>query len=119
MFNNTAELVSFIRECERENKLYKFYKTKEWQQLRRRTLEKEHGECVRCRDRGIYSRAETVHHVNEVLKHPELALSEFFTDAQGNTHRNLIPLCHACHDEVHNRMGFSPAKVPLTPERWE
>ena len=35
--------------------------------------------------------------------------------------RNLVPLCHDCHDRAHQRMGYRPSPPsapPLTPERW-
>lgn len=101
-----------------EGKLYRFYKSKEWLALKEKILVEAHYECEMCRKRGRISRAVTVHHVQYVKKHPELALSRYYT-YNGVAHKNLIPLCHACHDEVHDRFGHgSRKKETFNEERW-
>lgn len=96
-------LESWIRELIRDGKLYKFYKTPEFQQLRREVLEDYHNECKRCRGRGRYTRAKVVHHVNEVRDRPDLALTRYIIKPDGTKVENLIPLCQMCHEEVHGR----------------
>lgn len=110
------ELVEWIRKLTEEDKLYKFYKSKEWINLKRKVLKASHNECAWCREKGKISRAEEVHHVQFVRKHPELALSEYYT-YKGEQHKNLIPLCHDCHDKAHERMGYK-TKKRINEERW-
>lgn len=73
-------------------------------------------ECQMCKKRGKYTRATMVHHVNYVKMHPELALSVYYT-WQGVQRRNLLSLCHDCHEEIHGYRKKNKAS-PLTEERW-
>lgn len=106
-----------IEELIREGTLYRFYKSKEWQQIKEKILKENHNECQWCRERGKIARAETVHHVQHVKKHPELALSRYYT-YKGQQYENLIPLCHDCHDKAHERMRYKPKAREVTKERW-
>lgn len=106
-----------IKELIADNKLYKFYKSKEWIQIKNRVLIENHYECMWCKERGKISKAETVHHIQFVKKHPELAMCEYYT-YKGKQYRNLVPLCHDCHDKAHNRMRYKPKSKPVTEERW-
>ena len=115
-------LREWVLDLSREGSLYRFYKTREWLELRERVMAENHGECARCRDKipSVLRRADTVHHVNEVKTHPELALSMYFTDSEGVSKPNLIPLCNRCHNEVHGRFAGAEKK-PLPSffvERW-
>lgn len=93
-----------------------FYVSKEWRKLRKEVLSDDKGECQQCKSRGKYTKANTVHHVNYLNLHPELALEKFYQDDEGNIKRNLISLCHACHEEVH---GYrQQPKEYLTEEKW-
>lgn len=96
-------LASWIRELEEAGEVWKFYKTTEWRELRRKTLETEHFECEACRKHGRYRRAVLVHHVNEVRKRPELALSLWYKDTDGVSKKNLQALCFECHEIAHGR----------------
>lgn len=111
------ELSQWIKQLIQEDRLYNFYKSKEWKQVKEEVMKEHHRECVMCREQGKVIRAETVHHVQYVKKHPELALSKTYT-YKGTEYTNLIPLCHDCHDKVHGRMRYKPKKKPLTKERW-
>lgn len=115
-----AELKEWIGELARTNKMYAFYKSKEWARLRANVLRKSHGECVWCMAKGKVTKAETVHHIQHVRTHPELALSETYTGKDGRRHPNLVPLCHDCHDKAHGRMKYKEQskKETVTPERW-
>ena len=88
-----------IKKLIEENKLYRFYKSKEWIALKNNVLDKFHHECQWCKEKGKVSRAETVHHVQYVKTHPEL------------------PLCHDCHDRAHERMKYRKVKQ-VNEERW-
>lgn len=116
-------LASWIRELAKEGKLYRFYKTDEWRSLRAAVMADAHGECEWCREKaGPPVRATCVHHVNEVKDRPELALSRYCTDAEGNMQRNLWAICEACHNRAHGRFQGPRKKRyderPLTDERW-
>lgn len=100
-----------------EGKLYKFYKSKEWKELRKRIIKENNNECQWCKEKGKVATAVTVHHVQFVKKHPGLAMSEYYT-YKGKQYRNLIPLCHDCHDRAHERIAYKKKKRTLTEERW-
>lgn len=84
-----------------------FYHTTAWKRKRRKILERDHNSCQRCRQRGRYRRAVTVHHVKHLKDVPELALED----------SNLLSLCSECHEEMHpekhkRKAGFE------NEERW-
>lgn len=110
------ELKIWIGELIAEDKLYKFYKSKLWIKKKNEILDKFHHECLWCKERGKISRAEEVHHIQFVKKYPELALDEFYT-YKGQQYRNLVPLCHDCHDRAHERMKYKKQKY-FNTERW-
>lgn len=110
------ELKVWIEKLIQEDKLYKFYKCREWLDLKESILTAAHSECVKCKERGRISTAVEVHHVQWVRKHPELALSRTYT-YNGKTYQNLLPLCHSCHDAEHNRFGHEK-KEQFNRERW-
>ena len=93
----------------------KFYQSAAWRRVRAAVLAQAHGECLRCRERGRYARAEMVHHVFRLDKHPELALAASYMSG-GKPYAQLVPLCSACHEEAH--FWRRAACAPLTPERW-
>ena len=95
------DLVNWIKELIDSNQLYKFYKSKYWIELKNEVLEEYHCECSMCRARGKIVRAVTVHHVNHLRDRPDLALSKYYIDKDGNKQRNLIPLCAKCHNQAH------------------
>ena len=120
-------LSGYIRELESQGRLYRFYKSREWRSLRDSVLRDSHFECARCARVGRYSRAVMVHHVNEVLQRPDLALSRYYMDDQGIQRDNLVPLCAACHETEHKRFTVDGAKATATTgaaarfvnvERW-
>ena len=105
-----------LQTCIAENRLHAFYTSSAWLRLRAEVLAADKNECQRCRARGWYRRANTVHHVNPVRERPDLALSLWYT-AGGGRKRNLVSLCHACHEAVHGHR-HPPRPPPLTVERW-
>ncbi len=100
-----------------------FYDSRAWRDhLRVKVMADHHWECQDClaKSPARYTRAEHVHHVMHVDQYPGWAMSEWACDSRGNVIRNLVPLCHECHDRRHDRyMGVGGrAREPLTPERW-
>lgn len=95
----------------------KLYESKEWRRLRKLVLAEDKGECQVCKSNGKYTKANTVHHVNYLLLHPELALETHYKDDDGVVKRNLISLCHDHHEEIHQWVR-KELPIPLTEERW-
>lgn len=100
----TKELIKLIR----TNNLMKFYKNKEWRELRIKALERDNNECQMCKARGKYTKAENVHHMKEVKAYPHLALEL----------DNLQCLCIRCHNEVHDRLEEVNKPKFVNEERW-
>ena len=99
-----------------EDRLHEFYVSSEWRALRKAVLAENKYECQVCKNRGFYTKANHVHHDQYVRKHPRLALSRIYT-FQGNEFKNLIPVCHNCHEELHGHRQ-KERKETLTVERW-
>lgn len=98
-------LSRYIRELIAADQIEKFYFSDDWKELREDVLDRFHYECQRCLERGKYTRAICVHHVNEVRHRPDLALSRYYMDEHGERKPNLLPLCNTCHNEVHDKLG--------------
>lgn len=111
----TESDIAYVKKCIEEN-VHRFYIWGKWEAKRKEVLRMDKNECQICKKRGKYTRATTVHHVNYVKKHPELALEIWYT-FKGKKKRNLISLCHNCHEEVHGYRQ-KEKKEPLTQERW-
>jgi 5-methylcytosine-specific restriction endonuclease McrA len=89
----------------------KFYSSPSWRKIRKEVLKRDYYTCVRCKEKGKYKRANTVHHKKEIKDYPYLAL----------TFDNLESLCHGCHDEIHGRDAANLIKCNpkyYHPERW-
>lgn len=100
------ELAAWIRKLIRENKIYVFYKTNDWLELRDEVLRDAHYECQHCLKQGRYTRATMVHHINEVRKRPDMALTKEYIDkATGEKKKNLVALCFDCHEKEHDRFA--------------
>ncbi|MBQ9005982.1 MAG: HNH endonuclease [Atopobiaceae bacterium] len=76
-----------------------FYKSKAWADVRSVVLDRSHGLCERCMERGEVKPADVVHHttpLNEVnVNDPDVSLNP----------DRLMALCHDCHTEVHQLLG--------------
>lgn len=71
-----------------------FYNSSEWRALRKLVLERDHNECVWCKDEGKVTRENLeVDHIKELEFYPEFALDI----------DNLRTLCKACHNKRHDR----------------
>lgn len=112
-------LEAWLRELMGQHKLYLFYKSPEWRQLRAEVMADHHNECERCREQGRLTMADTVHHEHEVRKRPDMALTRWITEPDGTRREVLHPLCNQCHNDVHGRTlkGNAP-KPQLNAERW-
>lgn len=109
----------YIRQLISADRIAEFYQTDEWKELRQDVLDEFHNECQDCLKQGKYTRADCVHHVNEVRKRPDLALSKFYTDNEGNQQRQLVPLCNTCHNIEHDKLGNWQRLGKFTnEERW-
>ena len=97
---NKLELKKWIKELLTQGKIDDFYKSKYWRKLRKEVLKEQKEECQECLKLGKRTKANTVHHVQFVDKHPELALSKFYA-YKGKQYRNLICVCPDCHNKLH------------------
>lgn len=112
-------LAKYIRWLIKEGKLERFYWTEDWKELREEVKRELHNECQECLKKGEYTRADCVHHVNEVKDRPDLALSKFYTDEKGKQQRNLITLCNGCHNIIHEKLKKHREQNRFTNvERW-
>ena len=94
----------------------KFLQSKPWRKKREYLFRKHNYECLRCKERGRYSRAVILHHVWFKEKYPELALAEFYYSG-GKPYMQLMPVCNDCHEEIHEHR-HAKKREPITPERW-
>lgn len=125
-----TELVTWIHELIQKDELWRFYKCKAWIELKNSILEENHYECAICKKQGKITRYDidkngnrklisTVHHVQYVRNHPELALSRTYT-YKGKVYVNLIPVCKACHNKLHPEKSAKHSDVThySNEERW-
>ena len=116
---SNISLHKYIQRLIATDRLEKFYATDDWRELREEVLEYFHFECQECLRKGNYTRADCVHHVNEVRQRPDLALSRHYVDSKGIRQYNLIPLCNTCHNLIHDKLNKFIKKDKFTnEERW-
>lgn len=114
-------LAKYIRQLIKAGKIELFYRSQDWKELREEVRRELHNECQECLKRGEYTRADCVHHVNEVRERPDLALSKYYTDDKGQQQRQLITLCDSCHSLIHDKAGQMRQQKGdrfWTEERW-
>lgn len=114
--DNLDEVGRWVGSLIDKNMLHEFYNSRYWRRLRKEVLIEHKYECQECKKKGFYTKANHVHHVQYVRKHPRYALSKIYT-FKGKEYRNLISLCHNCHEEAHGYRA-KEKKEPLTIERW-
>lgn len=71
----------------------RFYKSARWLRLRRAALGRDGWRCAECRRFGKRTQAATVHHIFPRGEYPEYQWDGW----------NLVSLCDACHDAMHDR----------------
>jgi 5-methylcytosine-specific restriction endonuclease McrA len=106
-----VKMCKVLIEAIRKGNVRQFYKSTDWKRKRKEILQHDNYECQRCKSKGKYHRAETVHHIKHLKDFPELALVD----------SNLISLCFNCHNEEHPEKLASQAaerRRQVTPERW-
>lgn len=115
----TKREISYARWCA-ANDPRRFYKWRKWQAVRKTVLSMDRYECQLCKMKyHRYRKATTVHHVNHFKDRPDLGLEIWYWDpAKHEKRRNLVSLCHDCHEEVHNFRKGEP-KPEITTERWD
>lgn len=98
------EITKWIYELIKDDKVHDFYNSPIWKRKQRQILRDQKGECQRCRKRGVYKKARTVHHKMYLRDNPDLALDD----------KNLEAICEECHYDEHHRkkQGF------MNEERW-
>lgn len=114
------DLETIIHLIETDN-LMKFYKSKEWRQLRLKAMKVDNYECRHCRERGKVTTRNTinkygrptkmeVNHIKPVKQFPHLAL----------TLNNLEYLCIDCHNiaDGKDKHLIKKEKAFYSPERW-
>ena len=111
------KLRNWILKCQREDAMWKFYKSKYFRRLREKVLEVQHNECQICLSHGKVTTADTVHHVKHVRDFPELSLSPYYYEGEKKK-RNLIAICKSCHANEHPEKMQQANKPALTEERW-
>ena len=77
----------------------KFYRSKQWEEMRGFVMKRDLGLCQRCKRRGKLVTATEVHHITpltpENISDPHVTLDP----------DNLVALCHECHRETHRELG--------------
>ena len=112
-------LETYIMRLMKSGEIYKFYWTDDWRELSRKVREDFNNECQMCKAKGIYTRVECVHHVNELKDRPDLALSRTYIDAQGKEQIQLMPLCNKCHNIIHDKFHKKQKMNAFkNKERW-
>ena len=98
-----------------------FYVSQPWRLLQPEVLKMDNYECQLCKAKGRYRRGVIAHHVNHVKRRPELALSIWFEDTDGQRKRNIVTVCDGCHKQEHPEQMRRAKRVPgfQTEERWD
>ena len=117
------ELINWITELTDKDEIWKFYKCREWVELKNKVLQECHYECQMCRSKGKIKKAQTVHHLHYVKDYPQYALSQYILDEDNKRVNNLMALCNSCHNHVHydDKIGKknNANKEDISPERWD
>lgn len=113
-----GEIVSMVI----NDDLKAFYNSRGWRKLSKKVIKDGNFECAECRKMGKVTEAVLTHHINELKKRPDLAYSITYTDENGETKLQLIPLCHECHERLHHRGQYAEEKEKdagfWQEERW-
>lgn len=102
---NNEELVKWIISIIKNNNIHSFYISTSWKKKRLEILERDKNECQICKSKGLAEKADTVHHIKYLRRHPELALDD----------DNLMSVCDSCHWDIHHKVEL---KKQLNEEKW-
>lgn len=90
----------------------KFYKSGAWNRKRQEILERDNYECQMCKEKGLFKKADVVHHIKHLKARADLGLTE----------SNLLSLCNVCHNDVHpeklNGYEVYYERQKISAERW-
>lgn len=126
----SEDYLEWLKQLIKENKLEKFYHDSEWLKVKAQVRKLDHNECQQCRREGrmtLYHdedkrRQMSVHHKKPVRKYPELALSIFYVDENGQKKRNLELICESCHNKEHKKFKkesrTTNRKKFVNEEKW-
>lgn len=95
-----------------------FYNDRSWRRLSKEIIDEHHGECLMCKAANRLTPATLVHHVQHLKDQPGLAYSRTYTAEDGTEQMQLMPLCHDCHDKIHQRGIYSERKGFTNEEKW-
>lgn len=96
-----------------------FYNSRTWRKLSHKVIKDGNGECYFCRQKGRVTDAVLTHHVNELKLRPDLAYSLTYVDEHGMEKPQLIPLCHDCHEKIHERGIYSEPDKTQENKFWQ
>lgn len=113
----TDKDILYVKRCIKED-VHRFYIWSKWLRVRAEVLDLDKHECQDHKQRGEYAKATMVHHNQFLKSHPEQALEIYYT-YQGKRYRNLVSLCHDCHEIRHGHRSKKKLNGPLTKERWD
>lgn len=87
---------------------HRFYKTTAWLKKRQEILQRDNFECQQCKERGMQTQAQTVHHIIHLREDKSLSLTD----------SNLLSVCNTCHNELHPEK-LKKYHTDIHEERWE
>ena len=98
-----------IRQLIADDRLDQFYNDKSWRRLSHKLIKDYHKECQMCKAEHKLTRATLAHHIKHLRDYPELAYEP----------SNLMPLCHDCHERIHERGAYAGGRQKYTnEEKW-
>ena len=77
----------------RDKKYHEFYKSDEWERVKKAILVRDKGLCQWCYKQGKLKSADVVHHIVELKQDWSRRLDP----------SNLVSLCHECHNRHHGK----------------
>lgn len=119
----------WIKELIERDQIEKFYHSSAWLKKAEEVKKIDNYECQLCKQEGKVttcgSRRDdgksiqiSIHHIQEIRKRPELALSIWYTDDNGEKARNLITVCETHHNYIHKKFQKNKVKKFSNEERW-
>lgn len=114
-------LVTWIKELIDKDELWRFYKSKEFIDVRKEVFDEQHNECYYHRKKGKIVKGTICHHIYHVRDYPQYALSKYVIDEDGRRTINLICVCHKCHENICHPDRFKKNKKIISDkyeERW-